>query len=256
MANKKIHCKYCNTFLKDYDHYAAHMEENHKEMIPEDMSAWQFIYYLKTGKTHGSCIICKKDTEWNEKTHKYHRFCNNPKCKETYKQQFQKRMIGKYGKVHLLDDPEQQKIMLARRKISGVYTWRDKVHMSNYTGSYEYAFLEFLDEIMEFDPEDVIAPSPHTYYYTYEGETHFYIPDFFIPSLNLEVEIKEGTNKHPKILAVDKVKEQLKDEVMKTNANSFNYIKIIEKNHRRFLEYLEIAKERFMNDDKRAIVMI
>ena len=87
MANKKIHCKYCNTFLKDYDHYAAHMEENHKEMIPEDMSAWQFIYYLKTGKTHGSCIICKKDTEWNEKTHKYHRFCNNPKCKETYKQE-------------------------------------------------------------------------------------------------------------------------------------------------------------------------
>ncbi|MFW5647189.1 MAG: hypothetical protein ACOCMX_07835, partial [Acetivibrio ethanolgignens] len=74
-------------------------------------------------------------------------------------------------------------------------------------------------------------------YYTYEGETHFYIPDFFILSLNLEVEIKEGTNKHPKILAVDKVKEQLKDEVMKTNANSFNYIKIIEKNHRRFLEY-------------------
>lgn len=256
MANKKIHCKYCNAFLKDYDHYASHIEKNHSDMIPNNMSSWQFIYYLRTGKTHGQCIICKSDTEWNEKTHKYCRFCNNPKCKEIYKEQFQKRMIGKYGKVHLLNDPEQQKIMLAKRKISGVYIWRDKVHKTNYTGSYEHAFLEFLDEIMDFNPEDIIGPSPHTYYYEYEGETHFYIPDFFIPSLNLEIEIKEGTNQHPKILAVDKVKEELKDNVMKSNANTFNYLKIVEKDHMKFLRYLEIAKERFMEQDKRPIVMI
>lgn len=255
MGTKRITCKFCGEYMKSYDLYVSHIESSHSESIPQDMTAWRFVYYLKTGKTHGSCIICKKDTEWNEKTHKYHRFCNNPKCKEKYVETFRNRMIGKYGKVNLLNDPEQQKKMLANRKISGVYTWRDHVHETPYTGTYELSFLKFLDEIMEFNPEDVIGPSPHTYYYIYEGQKHFYIPDFFIPSLNLEIEIKEGTNNHPKIQAVDKVKERLKDEVMKSNSNSFNYIKIIEKNNFRFIEFLDEAKKRFLNGDKRPIVM-
>lgn len=255
MGTKRITCKFCGEYMKSYDLYVSHIESSHSESIPQDMTAWRFVYYLKTGKTHGSCIICKNDTEWNEKTHKYHRFCNNPKCKEKYVETFQNRMIGKYGKVNLLNDPEQQKKMLANRKISGVYTWRDHVHETPYTGTYELSFLKFLDEIMEFNPEDVIGPSPHTYYYIYEGQKHFYIPDFFIPSLNLEIEIKEGTNNHPKIQAVDKVKERLKDEVMKSNSNSFNYIKIIEKNNFRFIEFLDEAKKRFLNGDKRPIVM-
>lgn len=255
MGTKRITCKFCGEYMKSYDSYVSHIESSHSESIPQDMSAWRFVYYLKTGKTHGSCIICKKDTEWNEKTHKYHRFCNNPKCKEKYVETFRNRMIGKYGKVNLLNDPEQQKKMLANRKISGVYTWRDHVHETPYTGTYELSFLKFLDEVLEFNPEDVIGPSPHTYYYIYEGKKHFYIPDFFIPSLNLEIEIKEGTNNHPKIQAVDKVKERLKDEVMKSNSNSFNYIKIIEKNNFRFIEFLDEAKKRFLNGDKRPIVM-
>ena len=255
MGTKRITCKFCGEYMKSYDLYVSHIESSHSESIPQDMTAWRFVYYLKTGKTHGSCIICKKDTEWNEKTHKYHRFCNNPKCKEKYVETFRNRMIGKYGKVNLLNDPEQQKKMLANRKISGVYTWRDHVHETPYTGTYELSFLKFLDEVLEFNPEDVIGPSPHTYYYIYEGKKHFYIPDFFIPSLNLEIEIKEGTNNHPKIQAVDKVKERLKDEVMKSNSNSFNYIKIIEKNNFRFIEFLDEAKKRFLNGDKRPIVM-
>ena len=255
MGTKRITCKFCGEYMKSYDSYVSHIESSHSESIPQDMTAWRFVYYLKTGKTHGSCIICKNETEWNEKTHKYHRFCNNPKCKEKYVETFQNRMIGKYGKVNLLNDPEQQKKMLANRKISGVYTWRDHVHETPYTGTYELSFLKFLDEIMEFNPEDVIGPSPHTYFYIYEGQKHFYIPDFFIPSLNLEIEIKEGTNNHPKIQAVDKVKERLKDEVMKSNSNSFNYIKIIEKNNFRFIEFLDEAKKRFLNGDKRPIVM-
>ena len=132
----------------------------------------------------------------------------------------------------------------------------DKIHETQYTGTYELSFLEFLDSVMNFDPEDLIAPSPHTYYYEYEGEKHFYIPDFFIPSLNLEIEIKEGTNMHPKNLAVDKVKERLKDEVMRTNSSSFNYLKIVEKNNIKFFNYLELAKERFVNNDNSAIVML
>ena len=119
-------------------------------------------------------------------------------------------------------------------------------------------FLEFLDLVMDFDASDIMSPSPHTYYYTYEGKQHFYIPDFFIPSLNLEIEIKDGgdnANQHPKIQAVDKVKEALKDEVMRTNSNTFNYLKITNKDNKKFFKYLELAKQNFINGNEKPIFM-
>ena len=238
---RRIKCKFCNRLFKDQDAYAAHLESKHSAMIPPDMDGYQFYYYLKTGKTEGKCIICGKPTKWNDKTHKYHRFCDDPKCKDKYREEFKKRMMGKYGKITLLNDPEQQKIMLARRKISNAYTWSNHEAEFPYTGKYELSFLEFLDHIMDFDPKDIIAPSPHTYYYVYENKRHFYIPDFFIPSLNLEIEVKDGgdnPNMHPKIQAVDKIKEKLKDEVMKSNG-SFNYLKIVNKENNRFFVFLE-----------------
>lgn len=243
-----LKCKYCNKRFDEVNHYITHLEKSHSDMIPPDMSASQFYYYLKTGKTNGNCVICKSKTEWNPKTLKYKRFCNNTKCKEKYVSTFKNRMIGKYGKITLLNDPEHQKKMLANRSISGTYKWSDNKTEIPYTGTYELSFLQFLDQIMDFDPSDIISPSPHTYYYTYENTTHFYIPDFFIPSLNLEIEIKDGdgetvgSNMHPKIVAVDRVKEALKDDVMKSNNKNFNYLKITGKNNAKFFKYLEVAK--------------
>lgn len=258
MATTKIKCKFCDSYFVDVPGYVQHLDEIHHDMIPKNMVPWQFYYYLKTGKTHGNCIMCKKETKWNDSTHKYNRFCDNPKCKEEYREIFKKRMIGKYGKVSLLDDPEQQKKMLASRSISGLYKWRDGKSESTFTGSYERAFLEFLDLDLQMDPSDIFSPSPHTYYYEYEGTKHFYIPDFFIASLDLEVEIKDGgsnPNTHHKIQEVDKVKERLKDSVMRSNKSTFNYIKIEDKDHFKFLKYLEIAKDRFQKGDKTKIIM-
>lgn len=254
---RRIYCKFCDFFCYIPEDYVSHLEKKHEEMIPEDMTPWQFSYYLRTGKTHGSCIVCKKETSWNEVTHKYNRFCKNPKCKESYRNLFKNRMIGKYGRTHLLNDPEQQKKMLANRKISGTYLWRDHATETTYTGSYEKSFLEFLDEVMNFDPSDIMAPSPHTYYYEYNGKRHFYIPDFYVPSLELEIEIKDGgdnANKHPKIQAVDKVKESLKDDVMMKS--QFNYIKIVNKENTRFLDYLSTAKTRYFDNDVRPIYIM
>ena len=248
-------CKFCDRIFDETEQYVSHIESKHPDMIPKDMVPYQFYYYLKTGKSHGSCVMCKKDTTWNTKTNKYNRFCENPNCKKKYIEIFRKRMIGKYGKITLLNDPEQQKKMLANRKISGIYTWEDG-GQTTYTGSYELAFLEFLDHVMDYDSSDIMAPSPHTYYYVYEGNRHFYIPDFFIPSLNLEIEIKDGGNNmnmHPKIQAVDKVKEALK--VLKSNNNNFNYIKIVNKEHKKFFRYLELAKQLTKNGKKESIFM-
>ena len=260
MATKRrVYCKFCNTFYYDVADLVAHIEKEHGDMIPEDMDAWQFCYFLRTGRKNGNCIMCKKPTSWNDKTHKYNRFCTNPKCKQKYVETFKKRMVGKYGKTNLLSDPEQQRLMLAKRKISGEYLWRDHSHKSVYVGSYEKSFLEFLDKTLGFDPSDVLSPSPHTYYYMYNGEKHFYIPDFFITSLNLEVEIKDGgsnPNTMKKIQEVDKVKERLKDEVMSSNRNTFNYIKIVDKRNEKFLSFLDKMKENYYEGIDENIVML
>ena len=111
-----IKCKFCGKVYPDADAMAAHLEKAHIDMIPPDMDAYQFYYYMKTGKTHGNCVMCKKPTGWNPKTKKYKRFCDNPKCKIAYREMFKKRMIGSYGKITLLNDPEQQKKMLEGKK--------------------------------------------------------------------------------------------------------------------------------------------
>lgn len=241
---KQIKCPVCNEKFTKLEGLHDHIDEDHSDLIPEGFTPQQYVYYTKTGKTHGNCVMCKTETEWNETTGKYKRFCDNPKCKEEYREIFKKRMVGKYGKTTLLNDPEQQKKMLANRHISGEYEWTDG-SIKTYTGSYELDFLKFLDVFMNMDSDDVITPSPHTYYYKYEGETKFYIPDVYIPSLNLEIEIKDGGNNpnmHHKIVEVDKVKERLKDDVMKSQ-KEIDYIKIVDKKYDDFFDYLMKKKD-------------
>lgn len=247
-------CKFCDFKTNgDIDRYAKHIEMKHADMMIPDMDGYQFIYYLMTGKTHGSCIVCKKDTTWNPVTMKYNRYCDNPLCKEKYREMFKNRMINTHGKVSLLDDPDMQKKMLAHRRISGVYRWPDGTS-TTYTGSYEKAFLQLL-AALEWDPSDIMAPSPHTYEYIFQGKSHFYIPDFYIPSLNCEIEIKDGgdnPNMHHKIQEVDKVKEALKDMTMRQN-NDVDYVKIVNKNSKTFLDYLMRSKERTFSGKKYSI---
>lgn len=246
-------CELCDASFKELEDLKQHLDDEHHDEIPKNFTVAQYYYYLKTGKDHGRCIVCKRDTPFNESTGKYARFCGRQECKDTYKEEFHKRMIGKYGKVHLLNDPTQQKRMLANRSISGKYTWSDGVEVQ-YTGSYEKDFLRFLDVFMSFESGDIMSPSPHTYYYNYEGNEKFYIPDFFIPSLNLEIEIKDGgdnPNTHHKIQAVDKVKEKLKDDVL-TSQKQFHYIKITNKNYDGFFDFLMRLKQQFQDKGDQA----
>lgn len=210
-----------------------HYEENHKELLPEDMDGYRYFYWLLTKKDHGSCVICHNPTDFNYNTMKYSRFCNNPRCKEKYKEERDKRMMGKYGKLYLLDDPEMQKKMQQGRRIAGVYVWSDGKTKFNYLSSYEKDFLMYLDEKLHWPATDIIMPSPHTYTYTYQGKKHFYMPDAFIPSIECEIEIKDdGSAKN--ISKESREKDVIKDELMKSCSNLFNYIKIVNKNYEQF----------------------
>lgn len=246
---KNFKCPTCSKIYQSLKPWANHIEKSHPTLIPEGWTSTRYFYYLQTGKATGRCVICKSPTDWNESTGKYHRFCKNPKCREIYREEFKSRMINRYGKVTLLDDPEQQRKMLMAKKNSGYYELPGgKV---GYASTYEYHFLRICDKYLHLTAADIMGPSPHTYYYDYKNPNDvehegkkFYIPDFYIPSINLEIEIKQNTSTHPQILLIDKVKEKLKDEMM-IALPDINYIKITDKDYTKFFDMIIALKESF-----------
>ena len=165
---------------------------------------------------------------------------------------FRSRMLPIYATDNLAKSDAHQRKMLAGRRISGTYRWSSGEE-TTYTGSYELDFLKICDSILDLKAKDIQAPSPHTYIYIYEKQEKFYIPDFYIPDLKLEIEIKDGgsnPNMHHKIVAVDKEKERLKDAVME-NQKEYHYIKIIDKNYTNFLALVNKLMKDDLEDNER-----
>lgn len=241
----KIKCPICHNKYVNHDAVYDHIERMHKNDIPAGILPDQYFYDMThTGKRNG-CVVCHRETPWNERTHKYHRLCGRPECSKKIRQDFHDRMMRTHGTDNLAVDPAHQRKMLEHRSISGRYTWSSGGE-TVYTGSYEKDFLKVCDLMLNLHQEDVI-PSPHTYFYIYEKKRHFYIPDFYLPDISLEVEIKDGgdnPNMHHKIQKVDKVKEKLKDAVM-LKQRTQHYIKITNKNYGTFLK----LAQRLIADD-------
>jgi hypothetical protein len=227
-------CPFCDHKYKEKQYLYNHLENKHKEQL-NGLSPAQIYFNHKYNKTGGKCIICRKSTKWNETTERYERICDRKetKCKEKYRQMFRERMIKVHGKDTLLNDPEVQKKMLNARKISGKYKWSDGKEIS-YTGTYEKDFLEFMDIFMKFPSSDIMSPAPQVFYYNYKGKKHFYIPDFYISSINTIIEIKSFENKHYRKRDIEM--EKAKDKaVLKSK---FNYIKIHDKEYDEFFNFL------------------
>lgn len=245
-AVKYYKCPCCTMKYKSLTPWGTHVRTHHPDWVIPNFSDSRLFYYAQTGRVTGACVVCKKPTDWNEETGKYNRFCNNPKCKEMYRDQFKKRMIDKYGRVHLLNDPDQQRKMLQNRKISGYVEFKDGKR--SYVGSYEKDFLEFCRDKIGLQAKDIESPSPHTYTYKFDGKDHFYIPDFFIPNLNLEVEIKTHKTTHPKFVAVDFKKEAAKTEMMK-GLKDINYVVIPDKDYREFISLYTSLRSQIREED-------
>jgi hypothetical protein len=247
---KTYRCQHCNYNITENKtkgiksakyKMGLHYENTHKELIPPDMTGFRYFYFLLTKKNKGSCVICHNDTIFNNVAMKYARFCNNPICKEKYKEERNKRMMKKYGKLYLLNDPEQQKKMQSGRKIAGIYNWSDNKSNFGFLSSYEKDFLEYLDIKLHWPSSDILAPSPHTYSYDYGGKSHYYMPDFFIPSLNLEIEIKSSVRME-KQNPESRAKEIEKDKLMRSLSNLFNYCIIYDKKYEEFEELLKVEE--------------
>lgn len=245
-------CPECGMRFKSLSAWGDHLDRIHNGTVPKGYSYARYFYYCTTGKTAGSCVQCHKPTEWNETTGKYSRYCSDPKCKQAYVKTAKKRMVDKYGKSHLLNDPNKQREMLDAR--SSVYRFRDGGTVK-FLSSYERDFLMTAEFTLGLKSKDIIGPSPNTYVYMYEGKEHFYIPDFFIHDLNLEIEIKDGgddPNNHPH-MQIDRAKERLKDEMMIKNP-SVNYFKVVDKKYDDFYKFLLDCKLAIDDDVKAKLV--
>lgn len=215
-----------------------HLDSEHKEQLNGLSPAHFYFDWRNKNTTHkGKCIQCGKPTEFNEDTEKYDRLCSE-KCKKAYREEFKKRMLKKYGKTTLLNDPEQQKKMLANRKISGTYIWTDGTKFT-YTGTYEKDCLEYLDKILQFKSTDIMFPAPQIFKYKSEGKEHFYIPDGYIVPYKIIIEVK-GTNNHYQQRDYE-TKEKIKDKILTESQEEFDYtyVKVINKNYDDLLETIE-----------------
>ena len=230
-------CPICGKNKTNKQDLINHVEKEHMNEIPENMSTAQYIYYKTHGREYGICRICGKPTPWNEKTGKPQQHCGDIKCKEKIKEIARQRMVKVYGKESLMNDIKHQEKMLANRKISGTYLWSDKKHKFTYTGKYEKFAIEFLDKVMDLDPESIQMPGP-VLPYEFNGEIKYWITDIYLSDFNLIIEIKAGKdeNTHPGF-EHNRELEDAKDESMRKQ-NVYNYTKITHKSMMNLIKVL------------------
>jgi very-short-patch-repair endonuclease len=242
----KYKCPDCSNRYTSAHLLYRHVGTIHKENIPEGVTVKQYCFNRRNNKSFQICVICKKNkTEWNEDTGRYNLYCSE-ECRKRAGQIAEENLKKKTGKTRKerMADPDTQKSMLKNRSISGTYTFRDSKTTISYVGSYELDFLEFYDREYEGDPLDIIE-CPLVFNYIYENEKHFYCPDFYIPTLKLIIEIKDGgdnPNNHPH-MEVDRKKNALKIQAV-INSGKYNFIKIANKDYVPFLNAVNILKER------------
>jgi hypothetical protein len=192
----KFKCPVCGNERMSPDGLFHHVDKEHHDSL-QGMSPKQYVFNrkYKLTKPHGKSVISGKPTAWNEELGRYERFADESERKK-YREIFLERMQKTYGKDTLLNDPDVQKKMLAARKISGTYKFSSGKEVT-YTGEYEKHFLEVMDTLLRWPPEDLFLPAPQVidYHNPKTGKMSFYIPDAYISSLNLIVEIKSEENK-------------------------------------------------------------
>ncbi|MBR2248464.1 MAG: hypothetical protein IJ880_15860, partial [Bacilli bacterium] len=224
--NKKFKCPFCKVH-DTKEKLINHIEKKHQEMIPEGFTAARVLFHAihkRPYNVKGSCVICKGETEWNEKTYKYNRLCNRRECKDKLRDSYKKNMIKVYGTYNILNDMDQQEKMLANRSISGVYKFRNG-KLKQFVGSYEKKFLEFCDLMLNMDPDDIMMPGP-TIEYEYRSEKHQWITDAMIIPYNLLIDVKDGSSNPNNREMISYREKQIEKEKVITNKGEYNYLRL------------------------------
>lgn len=244
-SEKKVKCPFCS-FRNTKEKVIHHIEVKHEEDIPEGYTATRVLFNHIHHKDHGICVVCKRPTAWNEERGKYNRLCGDPECRKKLREMYQKNMMHVFGTDNILNDPEQQKRMLANRHISGMYRFRNG-KIKEYTGSYEKNMLVFLDQIMGFDPDDILMPGP-TIDYEYKGEHHQWITDALIIPYNLIIEVKDGGDNPNNRVMTSYREKQIAKEKMITNMGTYNYVRLTNNQFDQLIAILYELKMQLIDD--------
>lgn len=243
---RKYNCPYCN--YRDFKpQLVDHIEKNHESMIPSDYTAARMVFNIANKKEHGTCVCgCGKETPWREDLWRYDRYASE-ECIDRYRKLVNQRMMSKYGKTKLLDDPEMQKKMLDNRSITRTYKFSSGGEMKC-VGSYEEKFLKFCDEVMNYKARDIEQPGP-LIPYTYKGKEHVWITDYYIPSANLVFDIKDGgSNPNTRDMEEYRGKQIAKEEAIKKQGK-YNYVRLTDNNFAQLMLILAEIKERMLDSN-------
>ena len=153
-----------------------------------------------------------------------------------------------------MEDPEFQKKLLAGRRISGNYKFKDG-GVRSYTGSYERNLLEMADKLLNIESKHIMTPGP-TLEYSYNGETHKWIIDQYWEPWNLLIEVKDGGNNPNKRDMKEYRTKQLCKEVMITDRGDFNYLRLTNNEFPQLLEILMEIKKQNMDGVSTPIIKI
>lgn len=244
MATKRFKCPFCEKRL-EREPLVRHIQNKHQELIPEGYSAARIVFNTINKKSKGTCVICKNETQWNEKTWRYNKYCSE-KCKKEMRKRALENMHKVYGRYTFMHDPEHQEKMLANRRISGTYKYSDGT-MFTYTGTYEKRAIEFMDKILHIPSDDIMMPGPTIQYVDQNGVTRNWITDIYYIPYNLIIEVKDGGD-HPNTRSMPEYRAKQKaKEFNIITLDKYNYIRLTDNN---FAQLLAIFMElRFKLED-------
>ena len=247
-SNRKYKCPFCK--LHDTkEKLIHHIDKKHEELIPEGFTAGRVLFHSLHKKPYsekGKCVVCKGDTEWNEKTYKYNRICNRKECKDKLRESYKNNMLRVHGTYNILNDMDQQEKMLRNRSISGVYRFRNG-KLKQYVGSYEKKFLEFCDIMIGFDPDDIIMPGP-TIEYEYKGQKHQWITDALIVPYNLVLDVKDGNTRPNNRPMVSYREKQIEKEKVITDKGEYNYLRLTDNQFDQLIGIIYELKLQMLDD--------
>ena len=211
----------------DREKLLKHVDDKHQDELPEGFSSLRYVFHYVNKKPleyHGICTECKGPTEWDEQVGRYKRQCGSKACHDSYVKKFEENMVKKTGHKRVTDTQSGLEEMLKRRKISGVYTFQNGAK-KEYVGSYEKKCLEFMDKVMNIDPNDIMSPGP-TMEYMLDGKKHYYITDFYYQPYNLIIEVKDGGDNPNNRNMPEYRKKQMAKEKFIINNTDYNYIRL------------------------------
>lgn len=248
VKKRKYKCPFCDNRY-DRVRMITHIEKKHPEYISDDYTATRIVFNLVNKKEKGTCVMCGKESPWNEEKGRYDRFCS-PECVKAYTKLADRRLKDVTGKTkqELLKDPEyQNKVMLSHRSISGEYTFQDG-SKKKYVGTYEKNFLRFMDVFLNIKSEDIETPGP-IIDYEYKGKKHKWITDAYYAPYNLVFDIKDGgDNPNNREMSEYRAKQDAKEDAIK-KLNKYNYIRLTDNKFEQLIQLMMELKELYVENN-------